>query len=742
MGQFKVQRSVITFGADEDVWSESVTAVGALSKAFAKINGVCFTTLGLTAGTTSDQNQRDFQASCLLVDADTVDLERNTNATNSDNDAFIEVLEYIGVAGSPEEIVVHVHETIQVNGGSTEATGTVFTPGDSSKCVVFITGHRSARNFEDASDMLCTGEIDTAGGVKVKLKRTTSSAAVNVSYAVVEFKGSAWTVQTVEHTFSVAGDNETETISAVTWANSFVVSSARVPEDENEDVGWNCWPGADTTHVRFKLNSGADSPASTVVRAFVVSHAKMLVGHYDSISGSGSDFVSSGSQPQTQPVTVSAVGDMAKTFLIATADSTGTTATYPSQAWNYRLTSTTNVDFKRARTNTTSEWALQVVDLSSMPIDGVLTSTAAAATCSADSDLILAAALSKTTDAATSSATGVSDLHADVSRTADDAGLNAVGKLLRLGQVNVTTGAATLSSAGAVVVLGTASFSTAAATQTAQGKVLIVGAFTPTTDAATTSATGLVGTAGGVVDITTDWAISATATTGELTIVGAGAVTTGCSTSCAGAVQLQGALSANCDSASSSAQGRLIVDAQVGLSSGPATTSATGTQANNGTVSQTLDSATLAATGGGTGGGVVSVTTESVSGSIAAALSVSGVIQITLGSPLIDLKGETDFGAHVNVECAAAAASSAGQTILSGTLDAFTLVSCSSTGILPLNGACSRTLQHASLNAFANHGGNAGVVNASTAAATLIATSFAALIARATAPELFFARET
>ena len=125
---------------------------------------------------------------------------------------FWEIVEFIGVPGSDNEMIVRSQTNVTYDSAATEATGTVVSGiVDDSDAVVFITGQMSPDGGRTNFNAVQSTSAWSAGTDEPVFTRNDSGGdAVVTSYAVVEFVGSNWIVQRSEHTFSVAGNTETD----------------------------------------------------------------------------------------------------------------------------------------------------------------------------------------------------------------------------------------------------------------------------------------------------------------------------------------------------------------------------------------------------------------------------------------------------------------------------------------------------------------------------------------------------
>ena len=75
---------------------------------------------------------------------------------------------------------------------------------------------------------------------KFSLKRSQGTGQNRVGYAVVEWTGSAWSVQNnIEHEFLLVATTETEAISNVgSWAQTLIFHSFRTPYTASQQVSY------------------------------------------------------------------------------------------------------------------------------------------------------------------------------------------------------------------------------------------------------------------------------------------------------------------------------------------------------------------------------------------------------------------------------------------------------------------------------------------------------------------------
>ncbi|HHL35207.1 MAG TPA: hypothetical protein ENJ30_12660, partial [Desulfobulbaceae bacterium] len=196
---FRVSRSssVIPSGATSLTLTAGTdyTAPAGADRAFIRIVNSRLTGMGRTAGG-GNQNTDDFTVYFSNPENITtsVDLTRVGSATNCRVDW--EVVEYVGAAGGPNEIVVRSAGAVAGTGGTIDGPA-VATIADSADVAVLITGQASGNTGRaDWHETLYVASLQPSGsGWLPRFERgTTVAGNSHISYAVVEFVGANWTV--------------------------------------------------------------------------------------------------------------------------------------------------------------------------------------------------------------------------------------------------------------------------------------------------------------------------------------------------------------------------------------------------------------------------------------------------------------------------------------------------------------------------------------------------------------------
>ena len=356
-----VQQGLITdFGAGEDTTTATITSVDT-DHAFARLTNVMHFSGGETSGGLAAINMNDLGAGCLLTDSTTVTFDRLSSGENVDVSVAYEVVEFPSTGN--DAAFVRMHQDITLAGGtatSDTAISGVSTIGD---CVPVICGitHSSTGNQDERA--MVSAQIIDDSGAKIRLTRGDSTNTTVVSVAVIEFTGSNWTVQqNISHTQTTIDTVETETVTAVTWDETMIFSSRHCSSDDAEAFLVGVWPGATTTTLKFYSGD-----VNTQTYAFLVSNSNLDVESINSFDGSESQLNADGSDPMTIDVTVSS-STLADHMVIATFGTGNNNQQTQHWAYNYYLTSTTNLRFWSGASGAGQDpdWAAQLIDISGL----------------------------------------------------------------------------------------------------------------------------------------------------------------------------------------------------------------------------------------------------------------------------------------------------------------------------------------------------------------------------------------
>ena len=359
MANGNVQRNIMTaFGAEEDTTPETISSVDVTSS-FARLTNTKSMSGGPTANPAINRHGDDYSLSCLLTDATTVTVTRPAAGQNEDQTVTYEVIEF--PADGNDAVVVRMHEDVVITNGNTSQDFAISSVGTLANCVPIICGITTTVTDDNADRYSVTAKCVSATGDKLRLERGDSVSTCTVSIAVLEFTGSNWTVQqNIEHAQTAAAV-ETETISSVTWADSMVFYSVRSDTSQAAANTGCVWAGAATTLKHYSASTN-----STFV-SHVVTNANLDVTHMDSIDGSESQLAWASTDPTTVSKTVTSSA-LAGHFVVASVSTTQTETTMAYWAQNYRLNSTTALEFRRSWSyfDYDDHWTAQLIDISGL----------------------------------------------------------------------------------------------------------------------------------------------------------------------------------------------------------------------------------------------------------------------------------------------------------------------------------------------------------------------------------------
>jgi hypothetical protein len=181
----------------------------------------------------------------------------NRFSAGSDTRVTWEIIEYIGPAHGPNAIEVRNQSSLPYASGSLTTWGDE-TPGvfDDADVVVFLTGQGvNTTTSGDLNRGLSTAAWD-ARDRRPTFTRGESGSVSTVSYAVVEFTGSNWTIERINHDHDLAG-LDTRSLATVTdISRAFAHVQYRSTLGRVDELGAEVW-----TSESF-CDSGSTCPAT------------------------------------------------------------------------------------------------------------------------------------------------------------------------------------------------------------------------------------------------------------------------------------------------------------------------------------------------------------------------------------------------------------------------------------------------------------------------------------------------
>jgi len=338
-----------------DLTANGYSPVSSLSNAFVRITDSSSFGAGHITG--GDKVLSKDLTACIKFDS-TSQISVFRSGDTGITRVYWEIVEYIGTPGDSNEFIVRDRGTLTMNNTSLTAN-TVFNAGSSvSTLVGFVTGVIVPDATTDKNNSgLITASFPNAG--ELSLRRGTTGTDITVSYAVVDFTGSNWLVQRLEHNYQNVNTVESGQLqSNVNTDNTFIYVQKRNGPSQNRlaDFGHNVWLSASDT-VSFKLQARSIDPNEQYSVAWVISNSDMSVIH---LNGSRSkndpepDIYSLSFSPQLTSL------DNGSVFINNTCKGTG--KFFPRPIIGTRLTAADQVELFRSDTGQTQNYYLEIVD--------------------------------------------------------------------------------------------------------------------------------------------------------------------------------------------------------------------------------------------------------------------------------------------------------------------------------------------------------------------------------------------
>lgn len=365
MGAIRVERGTAIFGASEDVLQITLGETPGDLNWFVKINNSQRMATGPDAGTTSDKTAADMGAAVTRVDIETFQIARRSSAENVDYAFEWEAWIYQAGAGDDNELVVQDWQTTVINGGATAPAGDNPVPYDSSigKVVPIILAIDGRESSQDFSGTAVTAEINTSSET-VEFRRAGTDNAVTISYALVEFKGTNWSVALETNTFSGTASTTPLFLSSVgDWANTIIFSTFRNDDPNQASLCHAIWPSSFSVNLASERIAGGTA-LSAESYTYLVENADLSVEADNSFDGNADDALSSDSL-KALTIGLIASGDAG---VVAYAHEGADTNDWPQANWAYRWASPTTIEFERSRANGGAvDFFYQVVNFSGLP---------------------------------------------------------------------------------------------------------------------------------------------------------------------------------------------------------------------------------------------------------------------------------------------------------------------------------------------------------------------------------------
>jgi hypothetical protein len=276
-----------------------------------------------------------------------------------------EIVEYVGIAGADNEFILRDAGEVTYGTASLFATGTpVVGVVDDADVVVFISGqYNPADNVNNHNTGLSISSWDSAGDQPVFERGDADSIAARVSYAVVEFTGASWQVQRAEHTFSVAGAAETESITAVNSLQRTFVHAQKLSGDELynlDESGHEVWLSS-IGAVSFQLESGSTNPALQRSVAWVIENTQIGDGSMGVYRSNGY-IAQTTVQPSSYIYEIGATVNTSNASIWTTTRSTGAGSAHPRAQLGARILNETQFELWKSDEGQNQNFRVEIVD--------------------------------------------------------------------------------------------------------------------------------------------------------------------------------------------------------------------------------------------------------------------------------------------------------------------------------------------------------------------------------------------
>lgn len=357
---FKIQRGVFTMTGDTFVLN-TYDPPSSAANAFIRITNTAHTGAGPNTGN-ANNNARDVTVyvSNPANIVSSVTFTRGPTATGNTRVSW-EIVEYTGAPGGENEMIVRQQAAITYGAAAATVNGAaVGTVVDNADVVVFITGQHNPDNGRNSYN----NGLSTAAwnGSTVTLTRGGTGTAVNTSYALVEFTGSNWKIQRVEHTYTAVNSFETEPIALVnSLTRAFLHTQKRTTSNNHADFGHEVWLTG-LTQLTFFLDPDASTPAGHTSVAWVIENTQ-TAGARMRVTPSFGTLAAAATGPQTNTISIGrTLEDVTIASLFVNNRSNEAQRSYPEPILGARIVSPTQYELWRSDVTATLNYRTEVVE--------------------------------------------------------------------------------------------------------------------------------------------------------------------------------------------------------------------------------------------------------------------------------------------------------------------------------------------------------------------------------------------
>lgn len=363
---FYIQRGVATVSGTSLTLTAGTDYIkpSSSSTAFIRITNTQLTGAG-DSGAPANSNADDVTA--YISNPENIETSVNIVRFGNAGDTRVdwEIIEFTGAPGSNNEIVVRDQSTVTyTTAGTTVNTPTVSGIQDDADVVVFITGQGNPDTARtNYNTGLSTAAWNAGSDTATFTRGEAGGDAVVVSYAVVEFVGSNWKTQRIEHTYAAVDTTETESITAVnSTARAFVHAQKRVGTGLNShaNIGHEVWLSG-LGQLSFYLDSDATTPTGHVSVAWVIENTQSNGTPMFVTRSNGTQ--SGGIEPGTFNISIGkTLNDTEITSIFINNRSSGSGTTFPQPMIAARLLNTTQYELWVSKTTDSRNYRTEIVE--------------------------------------------------------------------------------------------------------------------------------------------------------------------------------------------------------------------------------------------------------------------------------------------------------------------------------------------------------------------------------------------
>lgn len=370
---FFIQRGTETISGTSVTLTAGVdyTAPSATSSAFVRITNSKYTGAGHDID--DDSNTRSPAGFTAYIEdqsditSDFTIARPSATAESVNTRVSWEIVEFVGIAGTDNEMIVRGVDEVTYGGTSLAATGTSVTGvADDSDVVVFITGQFNPNTGNaDFNDGLSTSFWHGTSSVPVFTRGDADSVAARTSYAVVEFTGVNWKIQRVEHAYTSI-TAELESIEAVnSRERTFLHAQKRTGNGVNglHDAG-HLVELSSLGAITFQLHDGTNpvtDPTEHDAVVWVIENTQTGTGEM-AVHRSDGTIATGAPEPTSNLIAIGPTVNIDNASIMVTNNSTGAGTAYPRSIFGVAIVTDTQYELWVSDTGQNQDYRTEVIE--------------------------------------------------------------------------------------------------------------------------------------------------------------------------------------------------------------------------------------------------------------------------------------------------------------------------------------------------------------------------------------------